>query len=481
MGAPVEAPLADPEPRARILARSTPAQRPCSRRWGILPRVWLPWSLVLLLGADRSHAQPGPAAPPACTQGRASALSELGCEIARALGDASRGAVVVSAPLVSDAPLSNSAGLIARLTGVLGGALGATTIAAEAKDLAAAKRFARGSGKLVYLQPQITSGELRVTADVFSVATSFWDRVKQLSPPALAHAFASRRLDAELHGFLPPVPLVAGRYVRVTSPERQIVSVACGDLDGDGALELVVVGRQHIAVGRVRRAAFAPTASVSWTALAPVAASPLREPLASSWIEPGGYLDVGSSDRSESFRLSAALTPLARLGPKLPWPGGGCTRRDGLWLRAQPERCTTSDGAPLAQPETGAADALAGATIVDRQGRSRFVRALRRAPTGEVVLLDERGRAASLTGLGAQLAVADLDFDGQPELLAGADVLSPEGDALVVATWRDDQHVVERYRVPVPDGIQAITTCPAEHAGAARIVLGTRSGLWLSP
>jgi hypothetical protein len=452
------------------------------RRWGRRPRAYerLIWAAALAsaFGSTGAAAAPERAVPP-CSRGQQSALSEIACEIADGLAASAAGATLASAPLQSDVPVAAPAPALARLLDVVAGRVRASSVVAEATALGAALGKESRGTKLVYLSPQIARGELRVVADVYSPTRGFWDRVKRMIAPPEAHVFSSRRLDAELHTFLPPVPLVAEQVVRSRSPEARPVSVACGDLDADGTLELALIGRQRIALGRIRSGRVVTHRSAEWSALSGVAPSPLREPLASSALETGRYLDVGSSDRSEAVRLAPDLTALARLGPKLPWPGGGCASRRGLAALGAPEPWLAGDPTPRARPLTGATDAVAGAVIVRRDGSARVVRAAREADTNRVVVSDDSGRTAHIEGAGAQLAVADLDFDGQPEIATSLDGLDPAADAVVVYTWSDAGAISERWRTSVPHGVLSLAICPPEDGGRAAVLVGIPGGVWL--
>jgi hypothetical protein len=95
------------------------------------------------------------------------------------------------------------------------------------------------------------------------------------------------------------------------------------------------------------------------------------------------------------------------------------------------------------------------------------------------VLVDDEGRKTTLGGVGAGLAVGDLDGDGQPEILSSAPTLDPTADVLYVRTWLEDGSVVDRYTLPVPDGIRALAICPAESAGLRPVVVATGTELWV--
>ncbi len=454
-----------------------------------MTRKWL--SLALALAAAPAAGAPrAPAAPPAtgptgapvaaCAPERAGALSGIARELGTQLAAIPAGALVVAAPLASDVKVQEPERLTARIAAVVAGALGHGARAVdEAATLSRARSLASRAGTLVHLQVAVARGEISVIADVYPVPRSFWDRVRDPEPSPQAHAFARRRLDAELHALLPPVPLVASHIDKATGPERTPVAIACGDVDGDGALEIVLAGRSAVHVGRIRNGAFVDLASRAWRALSPVASSPLREPLGGISIEPGRFVDVGISDRAEALRLDARLAPLEKLGHRLPWPGGGCTHVAGTALSSAVETCAADDDSGARLDLGRPVDAVAGALVTRRGGDARLVRAGRIAGDRSVLLKDDTGRTARVDGAGAQLAVGDLDGDGQPELLGGADTLDPQGDALIVWTWRDDGSVVERLRLAVPTGVRALAVCPPDGSGLAPVAMATGGGVWV--
>jgi hypothetical protein len=423
---------------------------------------------------------PSTPAQPSCTVGQRAAFAELACELARALHPLPAGALVVAAPAQSTIELPKPEALAARLATVTAGALGRGAHAsAIAASLTRARALAHAAGTLVHLKPRVADGQLRVVGDVYPVPENFWDRVRDPRPNPTDHAFASRRLDAELRTFLPPVPLVAGRVHKARSSEQEPVALGCDDVDGDGAVELVLVGRRQIQLGRIRGGRFAAHASVSWAELSPVAQSPLREPMGGVAIVPGRHLDVGISDRARLIRFDPSLTVMRTSDRRIPWPAGGCSRLQGLRLRPALEPCFQGDPAP-AQPDFGeAADAIGGQKYFRLDGSVQLVRVGRVANDAVALLLDASGRSARVPDVGAQLAVGDVDGDGQPELLTSANTLDPAADQLVVRTWLQDGRVQERFRLGVPTGVGAVAVCPCESAGLSPIAIATRGAVWI--
>jgi hypothetical protein len=99
------------------------------------------------------------------------------------------------------------------------------------------------------------------------------------------------------------------------------------------------------------------------------------------------------------------------------------------------------------------------------------------------VSLRALGKTSSLPHAGAQIALADLDQDGSPEVITAVDVLpKPPGDvddALVITTLAPDGSLRERSRTPVPTGVRAIAACPPEGGGSGSVVVATPGELWI--
>ncbi|MBX3184142.1 MAG: hypothetical protein KF915_16065 [Polyangiaceae bacterium] len=422
---------------------------------------------------------PGAADPPsdqaAACKDTKSALGGLGCELRAALG-AQSAALVMHGELVTDLTIPRSEALAARLTRVVAGALGAR-VHSGAVPRGAAELTARSARRFVYLELRLTRHALEVSADVYEPARGFWARVRAEASEPKAHAFATRPIDAELRSFLPSLPLVASAPLKVPSPEAEVVALACGDLDGDQAPELAVVGRGAIQVGRVRGGRFVASASRPWRALSPLAPAPLREPIGSARIQ-SGLLDVGSSDRARGLRLNPDLSPRLTLAAPIPWPGHGCVNLYEHWLGREEVACAPEDDSISLPGYDHRGDTLAGARLVDAEGRLRSFRALRGASTRRADLKSERG-TASVPEVGAQLTMGDLDGDGVPEIVASLPTRVAKDDALVVYSWREPSPPKERLRLPAPGGVRAVTACPAEATQRGVVVAAVGSELWL--
>jgi hypothetical protein len=375
--------------------------------------------------------------------------------------------------------VQNADALARRVAQVVAGGL-QLEASPQLANLAQARGLAADRGWLVLVEPQLQRGRLRVVAQLHSVARTFWDRVREGSPGPSRHAFAERAVDPELRGFLPAVPLVAKRIDRIQTGEPNPVAIACGDTDGQGAQQLVLVGRHRVRIGRARGAKLAETKAFNWAELSQLSRSPLRQPIAGAVVRQAGVIDIGSSDRLDAVRLDASGRIVERLGRSIPWGGGGCGHVSGLSVQPLIKRCASADALPKATQAPSSLDALAGAWIPSKSGPPRVVRAGRRANTSSVELFDSEGRSAQAVGMGAQLAISDLDDDGEPELLGSADTLDATADALVVRTWRADGSLIERFRVSVPTGVAAIGACEAEATATMRaIVVATAGEAWI--
>jgi hypothetical protein len=391
------------------------------------------------------------------------------------------GALVVAAPATTTTPLTQPGRLEERLATVVAGRLRRGAMAGrEVANLALARAQASGKGTLLHLRPVIADAKLRVEGDVYPVPAKFWDRVRDPRPSPVFHAFAERALDPELRSYLPPVQLIARETVKAKSPEHHPVALACADVDDDGATELVVVGRRGIHLARIRNSTVQPFASQRWTDLSSVAPAPLREPIGSIAIHPGRHVDVGLSDRLHAVRFSPQLEPIEKVGRRIPWPGGeGCSRIVGLVVGPQLHRCVDADDAPVPKSFGWGTDAIASATLIGRDGKRHRYMAGRVANKAEVLWVNDAGDQARIQAVGAQLALGDVDGDGAPELVSGANTLVADQDAVVVRTWRPNGSVQERLRVRAPRGVRALAICPQSEAGPAPIAIAASREIWI--
>lgn len=429
--------------------------------------------------ADRPAAKPAPQVQASCTKGSAPALTELACELGRQLASFGGDALVIPAPLASDVTVSAPQKVTTQLASLVAGALGPSVRAvAEAMPVSRARALS-GARFLIVLEPAIRDDTLSVTANVYHAGAKFWQRVRGPESGAVGHGYAARPLDPELRALLPPLPLVVSRIDKARLPDPDPVALACGDVDGDGWQEIAFVGRRRIVVGRVRGAALVAEQSTKWADLSPVAGAPLREPIASAFVSDAG-LHIGLTDRADGLGFGAALGASATRFPGfLPWPGGGCAERAELGLAGRVRACTAKEPAPPLVDFGGPLDAIGGARLVGRDGKQKIFHAGRLWQTDTLVVI-EQGRRTELPGSGAKLAIGDLDGDGDPEIATSANTANAAEDAVTVRTWRADGKILERFKLPVPSGVQALAVCSSrEQSGFLPLIVAAGDGLWV--
>jgi len=385
-------------------------------------------------------------------------LAFIGCSLAQQLALPPGGVSVTVLALKSDRELPTPEVLRERVQAAVTTALGPR--GAEAKGAPSRLQLS------VELTIEKSAGVLRVTADARR-ATGLWQRIRHAKPRAERHGFVEAPLDAELRALIPPPPLVVSEVLKLKAPERGIVAMACGPLGSDGGQELALVSRGSVRVGRIVGRAFAERKRAAWSALSPVAGTPLREPIASAEITPQGALRVGLSDRKDGLELSRELSVVGRFEGRMPAPGGGCVERSGLGVLARFQSCSGPGTAPERTPAT-TLDALAGVPNA-QLGRDLASSSLSGA---RLELLP------ATTHVGAQLAMGDADSDGDPELAYSADTFDGGKDRLTLVTLQRNR-LTPRFELPAPS-ISAIAICSRrEGPGMAMTVLATGDELWL--
>lgn len=445
--------------------------------------------------AEKKPKEPEPA--PAPRRPRA-ALSRVVDALAKDLEKAPQGALVVASPLVSDTPAPKGAALAVSIAAQLAGRRGQGAWArGEPASLPLAREAARNEPALIYLGVEIAGGQLRVTADVYPIPKTVWSRVREPSPGPVDHTFASAPIDAEIRGFLAPIPLVTVSVHRAKNFESDVVALACGDVNADGALEIVSVSRRRVSTVRLAAGKVSPLASRSWPELSPVHPSPLREPIgfatlaernapASDELSAGTFLDVALTDRARSIRLDGKLQIVAAY-PGVAMPDGEgtmCVRNWGLVMTGAVGPCLPSDPDPINPSVGGQYDAAASAELITPLGDPFVVWAGRER--GVVEIRDSAGAKIFAESGGAQLAVGDLDQDGDPEIISSLDVLNPLEDAVVVRTWprsapagSKEAKLRERFRIPAAAGVRALAVCPPDGSGRAPFVVATADEIWV--
>jgi hypothetical protein len=420
----------------------------------------------------------------------AAALATIASQAAKAVGTAP--ALVVTAPLTSDVQAPRGEELSERVAQLIAGAAnaagGATKAHPQSATLGQARVLAgKGGTRLVFVQPAIANGVLRVTLDAYPAASNGWDRVRNPEPPPSAHAFAEAPIDAEVRAFLVSIPLEHASVHRAKHDEGDVLAAACGDLDGDGGMELVLVSRTRVAAGHVNAGHFTPSRTAPWSALAPRAPVPMREPLAGVSFRFDGdrtLLLAGITDRG-GVELDRSLTLVGSLHG-FPVSSDACGTPsfvDGAF-KGDPFVCAdpgVSAVIPVAPGLAPLFDAFAAGDVIGRDGVAKSA-AMARAPGGKLVArLESLSPGAdpattTLDGVGAQVALGDLDQDGAPEIITSV----AEGeDAIDVVSWDGATPPRPRLHLPAPGGVRALCVCPPEQGGTPALVAVVANEVWI--
>jgi hypothetical protein len=80
-----------------------------------------------------------------------------------------------------------------------------------------------------------------------------------------------------------------------------------------------------------------------------------------------------------------------------------------------------------------------------------------------------------MEGVGAQVAVGDLDEDGVAEIVT---TRSTGEDSIQIASWTGADPVVRRA-LPAPGGVRALAVCPAEERGVNALVAVVGDEVWI--
>ncbi len=405
------------------------------------------------------------------------------------LGSTPALSVVIAAPLVADDFAPRGDELALRVAALVAGRIGSGARAhPQTAQLGTARAIAGRASALVYVQTAIANGDLRTTIDVYPSMANAWDRIRNPLPSPSSHAFATAKIDAEVRAFLAPLLLEQASVTRSHHDEGDVLAAACGDVDGDGGNELVLVSRTRVALGRIREGRFVPERVAPWGTLAPRLPVPMREPIASAVASPGA-VDVGSTDCG-GIHLNQDLTTGSPLLGLPAWGGD-----EVVCLRPEPS-AGAFDGAPVGcsmsrEPKPRMAvpaprfDAFGAAKIADALGETRTIVAVRE-PSGKLRIKMGDVVSAAEGSFGAQLAVGDLDQDGAPEVATTTDVATTAGpggrldDAIDIATWaRDGSGPRSRLRIAAPGGVRALAMCPPEAHGEPALVAVVGNEVWI--
>ncbi len=416
----------------------------------------------------------------------AGSIDLIAFQAAAAVAPSQQALLIVAAPLVTDQPAPHGDDLAVRLATLIAGKLGAAAHAhPHVASLATARAAAGHSAGLVFVSAQIEKGELRATVDLYPVVANSWDRVRVTAPAPRAHGFASAPIDAEIRTFLPVITLEQAQVHRAHHDETEVLAAACGDLDGDGGMEIAIVSRARVAVGHVHgkvgEEKFIADKFANWSALAPRVAVPLRDPIGGATFH-GTSLLVGTTDRG-GVMLGKNLDVLAPL-IGIPFPSASiasCAKVDpnSSAFSGRMDDCIFTATTTAAHAHIGPAprpepfDVAASSLVVDKSGTTRGVGGSR-DPDGKLVV--SLGNATrSFDDVGAQIAIGDLDQDGVPEIVT---TKNSTDDAIDVWSF-DGTTTRERKKIPAPDGVSALAICPPEVNGIPALVAVVGSEVWI--
>jgi hypothetical protein len=198
----------------------------------------------------------------------------------------------------------------------------------------------------------------------------------------------------------------------------------------------------------------------------------------------GGWR-VGSTDRAYAVHLGPALELRGRAARDLPVGGEHCAAVRSGGLSVEPTAC--SHASPTAQPDltppTDAASvstlAAAEATRPDGTTESIVARVDHgaRAATLELTASTGARRTLRVEDAGAALLLADLDGDGQTELVSSRATRDPAEDALRVDSLGGGPPV-RVATLPAP-GLSALAACPFLGKNPLLLVAAVGRELWV--
>jgi hypothetical protein len=410
----------------------------------------------------------------------AGAVDAVVVEATQSLGKAPARSVVIAAPLTSEAPTRKGDDLALRIAMLVAGRIGDGARALlQTAALAGARALAGRASALIYVRSTIATGDLHVTLDVYPPAKSSWERIVDPLGSSTRHSFATAKIDAEVRAFLAPLLLEQATVHRVRHDEGPILAAACGDVDGDGGNELVLVSRTQVVIGRIRKETFVAERTASWSDLATRSAVATREPLAGAVVSLG-RVDVGTTDRGGISLEPNLATPRPLAGiPSwggqglvclLPEPSAGAF--DGAPIGCAPSR----DSRPVMMVPSPRFDAFAAANVVDASGHVGALVAVRE-PSGRLRLKLDDAMGFVDGAFGAQLAAGDLDQDGSAEIVTSADGGEDAIDIFSLSPTLSEPR--KRLHLTTPEPVRAFAICPPEAHGQPALVAVVGGELWL--
>jgi len=454
--------------------------------------------LCVSLAAPAQGQKAAPATAPALLESGGT-LTSLAGQLGQRLQTATPVLVVVG-PVVEDEPTEKGGpeqkvppsarwvGLHEKLRLVVGSAVpSAAARATQMLSLADARRHARARGlSLVYLSPLLRAGHLHLVADWVEWPRLFWQKALLPEGVVRQHLSLSAPIDGEVRSFLPRPSKLLTRKKGFISPLPDVLALSCGR-ESSGDLSLVIVGRREIIRGRFVRSTFSIESRRSWSDLSPLAAAPLRAPIAAARFR-NGAVEVGSSDRAYVVRLDRQLRLLERANRAFPLEMGECApfSDTGVASRAQPCAFEAVSASPPPASAAVASDAESVSVWLEARfsttaGVPTAVRVLQSSQTGEAQLdvfsplNSDRHWALGTTGGAA--ALGDLDGDGTAELIRSSATRDPVADVLQVHSIGETE-LSARAKVDFPS-VQALAVCPFDGSNPLALIVATNDRLWV--
>ena len=325
----------------------------------------------------------------------------------------------------------------------------------------------------------------------------FFTRTLADADQALAQLVASRVPPLQ-----PPTPVaVAWKARRLVSIDlgAPLVDLAAGDLDGDGRAELVALTTRDVVVLGARGArglveiarvavpadapAIEPRDPVGAVVVARAADGPASEILAR----------VSTAGRGARYALSGADLREQAPTTGFPWcaapPGGGRAARTAELVPGRdyfggegPERVFAVRCRDDLVDETGRP--LAAVATLGPGGALDVALTTRCAPDDHACPPE---RHVQITGVGAAFAIADVDHDGRPDVIASGDGAPGDPDSVsVFATPRTGARIDKPvYRKRFNGGVAGLAAADLDGNGtldvvaAVRLAGATRVDFWL--
>lgn len=315
---------------------------------------------------------------------------------------------------------------------------------------------------LVYVQPTLHAGSIRVEVTYRKWSRSFWRRA--LAPRGIVtlDRIFEIEADSQIRSLFPRTAPLLRRERTFPAPVASPLAIACGDFGRD-LHEIVIVGRSQIAIGRYSDSNFVTRQRRSWSDLSDVSAFPLRAPLASVTARPDG-ITVGLSDRAHLVGLDAELGLVGRAPRTFPLTDGSCSPFTDTGVSSQIVSCpplTRQGGADRVPADAPGYDAFSQASLTESSGER--VEFSARLPVGEAQLeIEVRSstratRTIEISDSGYALALGDVDGDGTMDVVTSRATANDE-DAIRIHSLSEGQPALLATRPLAP--VHALALCP---------------------